>query len=1287
MPERTSVPEHLSKKWAREEIEEGLAETYSPHSMDGEDITVDLLESFDNDTVEKPLQRKEVENEATTFLEGKFKELLPALLSPTVNHGELIKRLDLTNEAIGLLGANYYIRKDDNGQTKIYQTDEYYPDGRELTDQEITASDLIALAYAKEAIRLDIKPRKSRKDKIAGLPQRYYLRSQKRYLCNNDFGMRKWNEEEKKMDNGEATNVAPFVQTVKKEIDGVRENLQVVGNDVFTRIFSEMEQAYLQETGAQYLDWQLPQELEARAWKRTSEELGRVFEQNPKDRELVLTAVPSRKVINHLHFNFGKIAEKYGFCTDNPVQDYDDFDKNSHKLRRLFKAPSEAECAGSSLNFVHSDFYKKPVIVRDNFDEEPLVAEARGGVHDVLALRAIESETEQVKEIFRQSRCGRGKGSPYFYCDYEVYDVIKKLGAERAGQVFDKDDRNISEQLKGLGYLQEMGYDIAQFEPTELRKQIHEAYKLDRAGVWRYMEKRGRQNGEQGHAMAKDKTWLEALGKRKARDTYREGKRMYWLAQKVFMHSPQRNQDDKFSRNDAYVNWGRYDLSKADVEEEKLNEHLEKNINLIAALLNQESPREEGKPDTGATLGLIVQALDHGQDLRGVALANDKQRYLEGIIGGKVQNDLEFAVQDWPAEWKHAVSKEEIELYYEYASDYVVLDPNGLAKYATWRASASGKEWAQVFKEAPKQKSDLDFRICIDCQNDEVRGWYKESAEYVGNETMQCFLLRFNGTRGAEGRMANWHDVLFWVPNIKKLEAGEAKSIILGIETMDDNQEFINFLPRYSKDRDPLRSQGSIQSLRELKKRIIALESNIDLSKFPPEVIDITSAPGFNLAALESMRRRADFADLVEGKLDKEQPFKPHTRIFAGRALTESLREGLGSIKQKIKGTATDVRGLFHSLNQLIKGRKLGERAMQVTDLFDAVPIDMEEEIIKLLREQRVDIGPTVEAQVHAKSDPEGWVCGNYTDCCMPFGASNNDDYMFNRSTQYFTIKCNGRIVAQSVVADSRDERDGSDVVIIDNIEVANNYKNLTPLLARVYQTFWTEYTGRPVKVGTGYSDLIPPGGKLEANHFHPKTSLSYSDAGGHQIYDMPKIRGVEALDEMVTMANLTERDAKLIAELELAVYPEGMAQGKSHIEEVLRKQKEMEVPGAASSFVMRQGSEAAGYLLMLPEESEVDGQRVAHVYDMAILPKYQGKGLAKKMMERVVEVATAYNVSIEAEARANTSYAILMNERTRKWLESKGFHLTKNDKMPEYLNGEDFYFVRFENQQNQNEQ
>ena len=1289
MIEKFSTPEKFIKEQELKEREEAIAEFLRiPRSKEG--MHPELVEAFEIVESEKPLKREDVEREIESFVDRNLETLLPVFLMSNINHSEIIKRLEITNEQIGLLGVNYYIREVD-GQPKIFRSDEYYPEGYEASDYDISASDLIALAYAKASIRVDSLRESGRT--FSKFSHRYYLRSQDRYLCANDFGMRIWDDEEGKMINGDPTNISPFIRTIKLQIERIKENIETVAYEPIQRILTELTEETRQQAGVEYLDYEQDQIVEKNARVRAAHEVAARLSANPKDRELVLKAVPARKVRDHLHFHFDKIAKKYGFLSNDPLADYQNFKRNATKLQRLVRVPSEQEKAGATLDYIYSDFYKKPVIIGGFFHPQSLIAEAQFGVREILAHRAAENDSKEVRDCFQQYRCGRGTGSPYFYPDYQIYDFIKTVGVEKAQQILYRDDRAISEQMRGLEILQAMGYDIARMETDQLKRQIYEAYKLDRSGIWRYLEERQKeelyQKREKIGKTGENKHWLELIGRKRARELFREGKRMYWLAQQVWRANPSRTEEDRFYYSEAYVDWRRYDLTKANVPEEKLNEYLEKHRNLIVALLaHGQAERyyygEKPKQGTQAMLSLIIQALERGQNLCGVALANDKQRYLEGLIKGEIKDDLEFAIADWPTDWRKAISKEEIELYYKYANDYVLLDPDGLTKYAQWRASEEGKRWDEIFKETPKEKLDLDFRICLSAQREEVRGWYREAAEYVGSAVMQNYLLRFNAIRGSDGRFINLHDVLFWVPNISKLDRNEAKSLIASIETMDDNQEFINLLPRYSKEQDLLRNQGPIQSLRELKKRVLALESNIDISELPPQLSDIISAPGFNLSALESMRRRADFQDLLEGKLDENQPFQPHRRLFAGRPLTEALRKGLGSYKQKIRGTAVNPKRLFYALNQLVKGRKVGDREMQVTDLLDFVPIDLEEAIIKLLQDQKVDIGPIVEAQVHAKSDPEGWVCGNYTDCCMPFGDPKNDDYMFNPSTQYFTIKYNGRIVAQSVVVDSRDRETNEDVVILDNIEVAKNYKNLIPLLASVYQTFWTEYTSRPVKVGTGYSDLIPPGGRLEQNRYEPKTSLYYSDARGSQIYDLPKLRGVEAMDKVITFSNLTERDAELIAKMEAEAYPEGMVQGKAHIMEILQKQRELEVPGAASSFLIRQGQEPAGYLLVLPEESKVNsGERVAHVYDMVVLPKFRGSSLARKMMERVLDVASAYGVAIEAEARASTSYPLLMNERIKRWFESKGFHLTANEKLPEYLGGEDFYFVRFENRQN----
>ncbi len=1278
MLEKFSMPKGQSKKLEQREIEEGLAAYLNaPRSKEG--LHFELESSFETKKTTKPLKRRDIEREAENFIDQNLQKLIPTLIVG-VDHGKIVDALGLTNEQIGLLNADYYIKKDENGNTKIFQG-EY-----EVYYKDISSADLLALAYARDNIRTDTQ--NEAKQVGSDITHRYYLRSQDRYLCENDFGMRVWDEDEGKMIAGDVSDVTPFIQTLKHQFARIQENISSLSYKIEQRVKNKVEKQIPEINPDDYDGsedfWEAQRERNAKIQEivtnQLNSELLKLIEQ-PKNRRLLLESIPVRKVADHIHFNYYNIARRYGLISDDPIADYENFNRYGHKrIERLLREPTDNERSGASLNFLYSDFYRKPVIVSDSSEKERVIGEARRGVKDLLAYNAAQADPT-IKDAFDKYRSPRGEQSPYFYSDADIYDFIKAVGADKVGEILKSDDRNIFEQMTGYGFLRDLGYDVSRFEPDRLKKQLYEANKLARSGIWNYLSEREKDNWEQKKQPGQ--TWLEAVGRRRARDLFREGKRMYWLAQQVYMQNPNRNEDDRFYHEDSYVDWAKYDLTKADVPEEKLNGYLNSHRNLIVALLSQNSKNrysEEGQTGISATLGLIIQALERGQDLRGVAIANDKQRYLEGIIKGEVEDDLEFALKDWPASWREALTKEEIALYYEHANDYVLLDPNRLAKYAQWRASADGKKWTKLFNESVNRKSDLDFRICLGDQNDEVKDWYRSGAEYVGNKAMQDYLMRFNATRDTNGQLANWHDTLFWAPNINKLEVSEAKSVLTDIRTMDENREFVQLIPRYDKERDPFK-ETPIQSLRELKKRVLAIESNVDLSKFPPELIGITMAPGFNLSALESMMNRQDFKDLVDGKLDTNQPFKPHRRIFIGRNLPDVLQEALGSYKRKIQGTANSPKKLFNHLKKLIEGRTVGDRKMTVTDLLKDVPTDLEEEVILLLQKQNVNVGPIIEAQVHAKSDPDGWVCGNYTDCCMPFGASNNNDYMFNPSTQYFTVKYGGRIVAQSVVVDGRDNRDGGDVVILDNIEVANNYKNLTPLLSRAYQTFWTEYTSKPVKVGTGSSDLIPPGGVLEENHFSPKTRLSYSDATGSRIYDLPKIKGVESADQIISFANLTERDADLIVKMEAEAYAEDMRQGKAHILDIIKKQRELEVPGAASSFVVRKGNEPAGYLLVLPEKSEVNhDEQVAHIYDMVVLPKFQGSNVARKMMQRVLDIASAYNVSIEAETRASTSYALLMNKRIQRWIKSNGFTLTKNEKMPEYLGGEDFYFVRFEN-------
>src|SRR5690606_36041708 len=114
---------------------------------------------------------------------------------------------------------------------------------------------------------------------------------------------------------------------------------------------------------------------------------------------------------------------------------------------------------------------------------------ARSGVKDVLARRVAETDPA-IKECFDRFRAKRGENSPYFYPDHQTYDFIKKIGLENVEKILATDDRNISEQMQGLQLPTEMRYDITKFEPEQLKKQLHQAYTLQRTGLWKYLADR-----------------------------------------------------------------------------------------------------------------------------------------------------------------------------------------------------------------------------------------------------------------------------------------------------------------------------------------------------------------------------------------------------------------------------------------------------------------------------------------------------------------------------------------------------------------------------------------------------------------------------------------------------------------------------------------------------------------------------------------------------------------------------------------------------------------------------
>jgi|GEM_PF-2398915 len=664
-------------------------------------------------------------------------------------------------------------------------------------------------------------------------------------------------------------------------------------------------------------------------------------------------------------------------------------------------------------------------------------------------------------------------------------------------------------------------------------------------------------------------------------------------------------------------------------------------------------------------------------ETKGLFMAVDPVAYLNNqIMDEKInQNDFAYSLSDWPEEWLEKVTASEAKLFYENIEKVFAQKNACFANYVETMITC-GDRWEKAFPVEAKNIADLDFCVGLSYQSEEVRNWFFDSAEYIGTKNVIEFLKKFNNLTG-ESKYSNWHDFLLWNEAKTKLTAGELIAVIKSIETKDQCNSFYRKLAEYNRASD-IKKDEPISSLEDLILRVELSVENIE--EFPVELRHIFVAPYIEKRETKNFLRTREVKDLFDGKYDSRQPFVPVCKHYLKEDLGAIIKREVGSYKEKIKGTAANPQQLYYDLNELIKNKEIDGKKMKVADLFEKVPAYLEENIFEILKKNGVDIGEIFTATVHRKSDPEAWVCGNYTDCCMNFLTGKNKDYLFNEATQYFTIKKGDRIIAQSVLVDSIDKRDQSSVIVLDNIEVAHNYQQFLPILSNIYNKFWTDYSSLPVKIGTDNNDLIPTGANLErGNPYQHKKTLLWSDSRSMNMYNLPKLASREVDKNMIAFADLSQRNVEEVAKMEKEIYPDEMVNGKDRLLEVVKAQRQMEIPGAASSFTVHVGKNMAGYVVMLPEQSEIEGisGEAIHIFDMAVLPKFQNQGLAKKMLKKLLEISEIYNYPIEAETREKTSYAMLQSPSIKKMLDEWGFVISYDKKMEKYLGGEDFHYIR----------
>ena len=454
-----------------------------------------------------------------------------------------------------------------------------------------------------------------------------------------------------------------------------------------------------------------------------------------------------------------------------------------------------------------------------------------------------------------------------------------------------------------------------------------------------------------------------------------------------------------------------------------------------------------------------------------------------------------------------AITPAELLFYLEHAERICALRHSAtLPEAAAWR-SISRPRHTKTPADEICSFDDLQRARHLIHQSELGQAYYVAAVLLLGRKLIDSFLSP-SKTRLGLVNGGRYESHLEWLKDANKLSPENLTALVESIDTDVEQVELALRLGHYDPEADLLKHRGPIRSIRELKARVEAQGRDFSAIQNTPAWDVLSRTPGMDFAALEEMCAEPEFHALAQGAHDKIQPFSSfETLVASQRDVTDIVRTSLGSRRKNIPGTAADPAKLYHDLKHLMKRHGIpGSPA----DLFTSIPAHMEAEVLQLVMRQdsyqEESTGPLYRATLHDKSDPLGWVCGNYTDCCMPFGRSLNTDYMFNPDTQYFTIRRSGRVIAQSVVIAAEDAATQKPVIVLDGIEIANNYRHLREDIVGVYRKVWGDvYDGKPVLVGTFRKEHPITGEPYEksvAGRYRSRSgNIGYTDAWGYFLF------------------------------------------------------------------------------------------------------------------------------------------------------------------------------------------
>lgn len=315
---------------------------------------------------------------------------------------------------------------------------------------------------------------------------------------------------------------------------------------------------------------------------------------------------------------------------------------------------------------------------------------------------------------------------------------------------------------------------------------------------------------------------------------------------------------------------------------------------------------------------------------------------------------------------------------------------------------------------------------------------------------------------------------------------------------------------------------------------------------------------------------------LVDGALDRVQVWQPleatydlpsnpreweQYQEFSQKSLSAILQEALGPESKGVK----NKKKLFGKIRTLIEAqldpKQFSQTRRVATEIVQQLVRGEEVPEITLSDVAQKEIRDAVyfgnfgyskrmktqkyKVKINLKSNPEGVVAGNDTQCCMPFGDGKNTLYTYNPICALMTVQRETgrgeyRTIAQSVLTKDKDVKapiseirgrfeeiesgqvDMTDLlpqdilhrersyVACDSVEVANNYHTpeYSEVLANLYRDFLREYVARfgedqhldRKKAVLGSCTYALAGTTNESNTYLPESPVAYSDKYGGSV-------------------------------------------------------------------------------------------------------------------------------------------------------------------------------------------